>query len=296
MSLAEGTHIEIHGDEVCIVRTQVQRRVKTQEFIGKMGELNPVCSGLQPQDCIYYQQWMVNNVPHKLYVIEWEPRRVSLNYQTGWESLRNQVFEVWFPFVQWYLKVISNKVMRVHISCTPHRIKQMDDPLFRVPLPNNDSGGFCQGTVGAKPNLPVAQQCEQMITDLVASIWNNDLQPPWADFGLHDRELENEASEEYSKARRKWRAEKEQAYIKWSDETDEDRKLELKAKLDDIQDQWLELEKPLAEKYMACCGIPMWARRTKEEGPDVWQQLVKVPHYSGDFDKFVKHLAGQGGG
>jgi len=294
MSLSEGTHIEIEGNEVCIVRTQVMRRVKTDDFVAKMASMNPVSTGLQPKHTIFYQQWTQNNVPHGLYVVEWEPRRVSLNYKSGmFESIGANVYEVWFPWVQWYLHIISGKVMRVYITCTENRIKQMEDKLFRLPIPNHSHTGFCQGDVAARAKLPLNVQCEQIITDIITSIWNDDLQPPWVDFNLMDRKAYSTCETKYYTVRDEWNTlfaditqRRKAANLKGN--VDEFKKIteEMKAR----QAEWKELELPLAQAWLATSGIPYWANKVKEEGSEFWRKLLRIRHDYGTFGEYLKQF------
>lgn len=295
--IRDTTHIEIRGNEVCLVRTQVQKRVKTEEFAKKMGELRPVSSGLQPKECIYYQHWTRGSSPHSLYVVEWEPRRVSLQYRNrDFRALDIGLYEVIFPYTQWYFHCISGRVMRLHVSCTAHRIKQMDDKLWEMPLPNQETSGFCQGEIGAKPNLPTHSQCEQLLTDVISSIWNDDLSPNWELYGLHDNEATRAAQVAHDEMRSAYRAkhaELEGKLLKMTKSDTPEYKATFKA-WTEHKALYPELEKPSALQFLAAKGIPLWAQKYKDEGEDYWHQLIKREHFMNTFDRFVAHLCESG--
>jgi hypothetical protein len=177
--------IEIRGGEATLVRREFLRTVSTEELITKLTDSRPMQTPIMPPETILYRQWDYQGTLHRLFVLQWPPRVAVLNYRSN-QIQRAPVkpYTVGLPWTQWYVKCVQSVAMRLWVTAT-REAATLASPIYRIPLPNQKfPRNFCLGEVNARSGEPLEKQIPGLISDTMASIWNDDLSSSWNRIGL----------------------------------------------------------------------------------------------------------------
>lgn len=98
-------------------------------------------------------------------VIEQKPQKRLITYSN---NLRTQEFLLAFPYVQFHFFHGDNRLLSFLISCTTKTYSSINDPLFRLPLPNMTDGGVCMGDM----KMPTGD-LTHCTNDLIQLFWSS---------------------------------------------------------------------------------------------------------------------------
>ena len=189
----ETRSIVIEGELVRIMRTVVERQVRTGDLMLEISKMQPLKTGLLPRGCVaFLRRHDAHEQPCVLYVIERPAGLVTVRYKSGGshdEQKDDNLSELalsW-PYTQWLVHWAGPAISELHLTCTKTPIRSLDDPIFVLPMPNlyeDGQGGVCLGNLVMPDTLGPAERTERLIEAVLSSLWNDDLMPDYKALGL----------------------------------------------------------------------------------------------------------------
>lgn len=183
--------IEIEGEAVQLVRTDVIRTVKLTDWLETWTQQIPLNSGILPRGCRTFAR---NEEGVKL-IIEEEPRVRRVNWSIGDEE---KTYKLAFPFVEFVFSLNpASAIAQIQVFYRNSPIQTFDDVLF-VPCLRNlyyPNCTVCTGQMNFEPDVSssICEKAESFIAAFWSSGFNDDLE--WS-FEMYKRKYSQLASVE----------------------------------------------------------------------------------------------------
>lgn len=197
MAIKETKLITIEGGLVRMERVIIEREAKAEDFMAEVARMQPLDSGLLPEGCVYFQRWCDDQkAAQTLYLIERAPCMQVIKFKPVKGGTEVQEYMLSWPRTVWCCQTVQTPAAAfaavedcaVAVIRQPLRAEGLATKLFRLPMPNlyeDGNGSICTGDLQlAEGRTETAQRVTEMVGQVLASAWNEDLLPDYAGIGI----------------------------------------------------------------------------------------------------------------
>jgi hypothetical protein len=182
----------IRGDTVQLVDRKVVRSVTVKSFLDQLKK--DALSNLSLSSGLLPPGTLLCCAGHglKAFVFQTVPGMRAMKYQAKrQDEHRPTEYAVSMPWLQWYVVIntTTKTLQRVAVTGSVNHISSPDDLVYRAPLPNvhPDNLEMCTGAVIWPNRLPDFKALPEFVDSMWSTVWNDDLDQPWEEYGLTDR-------------------------------------------------------------------------------------------------------------
>lgn len=199
VSPREVRNIHIEGDLAVIKRTIVEREVKTSDLVDELCKGRPLDTGPLPVGCVTYCRYserdsgaimslyVIQIGPHMRKAIHKRPANTA-DEERHPERCISELMLSW-PNTLWFVRFKNSSLLDVHLCSTldPLSKNAYATVMYLMPMPNQYDLGhknFCTGNITVDMGLPFATRVEQVMTQLLESMWNEELPADFRSVGI----------------------------------------------------------------------------------------------------------------
>jgi len=192
-TVRENRTLVIEGDLLRVQRTTIEREVKTSDFISEIARTQALDTGVLPRGCVWYaRRATAGNQIVSVYVIERPAGMQSIRFKASPQNAEQDVVKdlaLSWPFTLWFIRCAGEAIQDLHLAAiyTPVADSGRDTELHCLLMPNQYDGGHsavCLGNLVVKDGQPLAARVEELVRQMLESLWNSDLMPDFKDTGI----------------------------------------------------------------------------------------------------------------
>lgn len=199
VSNRENRIVTFEGGLAKITRTVVEREIRTADLIEELCKGRPIDTGPLPSNCsalrvcaeasggALLSLFVIELPPHVQKVVH-KRRAVTADEERRPERCIKELLLAW-PRTLWLMRFKNASLMDVHlmVSKLPLQVNGYATEVFVMPMPNQyDLGNthFCTGNITVDLGVPFAKKVDSIISQLLGSMWNDDLAADFSGVGI----------------------------------------------------------------------------------------------------------------
>jgi len=179
-------YTRIVGNVVELVTEVREKAIDYDDFIKAVTEQEGIDTGILPSGLIYFKRYATNDSCKKkrcLYIFEQSPRKVAITYKhasAGSSDVPQQRLKISLPFVYIAIPTLEDIILQddIRVFCSTTKIKNEDDSIFVIPLPNiygSGHGNVCVGDIKVGEQVTFSERVEATMRAIFHSEFNTDL-------------------------------------------------------------------------------------------------------------------------
>lgn len=196
MAVKENKFLTIDGDIVRVEKRIIERTVRTTDFLAELARQQAVDTGLLPTNCrLMSRVFDKQNRTRTIYVIELPPGLKTIQFSPVRHAAEVHELKLSWPRTLWFVRCIFTPGQNAAIveDIWPTSIMQtldasmLDTPLSQLLMPNiydTGNGAVCLGNLSVADSHPIHQRIDKILWEILGSLWNTDLMPPFRDSGI----------------------------------------------------------------------------------------------------------------
>jgi len=196
MAIKENKLLTIDGDMVRVEKRIIERTVRTTDFLAELARQQAVDTGLLPSNCrLMSRVFDKQNRTRTIYVIEFPPGLRTIQFSPERQSPDIRELKLTWPRTLWFVRCIfapgqnTTIVEDVWPASTAQTLDTslLNTPLGQILMPNiydSGNGAVCLGNLSVADSQPIHQRIDMILAEILNSLWNTDLMPPFKEAGI----------------------------------------------------------------------------------------------------------------
>ena len=168
----EKQFIETSGDLIHLYEVKLKKTITTASLLDSIANNRDITTPVLPTGCKVYS---VNPAQQVVRIMmERVPKMTTVTF------IRNK-YLIALPFIQFYMTFTTGGLkpafLELHLSCTKVPVKDLTDPIYILPLPNQFSRGdanTCTGGISLRGST-IPELASDMLNQYFGAPFNNDL-------------------------------------------------------------------------------------------------------------------------